>query len=612
VIAEGHGAWVRVHVIDLAGPTLRAALVLRAPEPLDNVSVAVIGDTAWLLGERGGLLAIDLSTWHVRLFRSRSELMPPGATRVESQALPVADGWTEPRCLWLLAQDDRERPLAARAIHLGQRRVLREIPGAERLQTLPAPEAPRVASIKPEGPVLFDDRGAAQSTRRGVPPGCLPLGAAAHPDGDGYVLLAASAGIESGRSTLAWIEVRGDGQWEQPQVIEGSAGRAASVIARGRDAGLLVVVFANEGGGWEILALHPRGGALAPLYRAPLPGHVGVLQDVHGRRLLAVTATPEVVRFAEIGHAPPNLALSPTPQVRWTYDLLLVGQCFKAARYLSPLMRDIWRTDLEGKSAADIAIYGRGLQRAAVDDDQVATAVEFILLLARVGPAGAAEARRLRAWLYQSFPDDFSVRVLHADDLARTKRWREAVAVLAPACNHRPEVDDEARVRHFHHLRALAAYHTGDWERARAALDTAHSYLGPCDLRALDEAFADPSTEAAPLTALIAALPAADALLAAGDAPGALALLDVPRFRLGYDVQHFARLAEGHLRLSPEEGWPRFRKIKALAAFLELHGETRPAHRLEVPFPGCTSWDRARLDEIAARAERWLEETGRR
>jgi hypothetical protein len=114
-------------------------------------------------------------------------------------------------------------------------------------------------------------------------------------------------------------------------------------------------------------------------------------------------------------------------------------------------------------------------------------------------------------------------------------------------------------------------------------------------------------TEPPTLAQLAADARAADACLACGDPAGALAALSNEYYWEAGDVQLYARMAEAHLGIAPRNLRERFRKIMVLAKFVEAHEEVDPERRREMPLPGGT-WDRARLDALAARARAWLDD----
>src|SRR6185436_6920387 len=77
VLAEGQERWVWIQLVDVSTRTVRAQAVLRAPEPVGFVVFHVLARTVWLVGGRGGLLAVDLERFTVELFRTARELAGP-------------------------------------------------------------------------------------------------------------------------------------------------------------------------------------------------------------------------------------------------------------------------------------------------------------------------------------------------------------------------------------------------------------------------------------------------------------------------------------------------------------------------------------------------------
>jgi hypothetical protein len=73
------------------------------------------------------------------------------------------------------------------------------------------------------------------------------------------------------------------------------------------------------------------------------------------------------------------------------------------------------------------------------------------------------------------------------------------------------------------------------------------------------------------------------------------------------EIQSLARRAEAELRIEATEE-ALFDKACTLAWFCAANAEKKPFLRHELPIPR-GRWDMAKLDDLAARANRWLDAT---
>lgn len=606
--ARAHDHWVIIEAVDRATRVVRTTVALRAPEKVAHLWVEVIEDTVWLASAWGGLLAVTMSTWEVQSFHSNYELRT-ARRQPASVALASGERAGSPRYFWSALHAVGGGEESARVYDLDQRRLVREIPDVERVAALQGAREPRVACFKEDALVVYEDRGVPLSNGRIAVPSTKPVGVAVHPDGRGMVVLLKTLAPERDGWGLAWVEAPFAGPARAPRLIEGADGGLYTRIASSRENGLVVVIFRNLESTWELLALRATDGALEPLYRVPISGATFFLQDAGAHRLVALESGNDEVAVAELGHAPPGLPAWPLFAGRRIHHVHAVDACMRLTGERKAIV-DRYAEDLRKLSRVEVAALIRNYQ--AGPDVDPAQALLTALALAELGPTRETYAQRLRAWLWERFPQRIDVRLYRANALAREGRWPEVQSLLAEAGDRG---DDASPPAHHYHLLALAALHAGDVDGARRMADEARDHERPCVLDALVELLTPlpdslkpeaPGRELPALARLVAAVHAADRCLERGDAAGALALVDAEPFAAGDNVQLAARRVEALLRVPPQSRWDRFRRIALLGEFLDVHEEERVERRQEIPIPGAT-WDRARLDEVAARARAWLD-----
>lgn len=629
VLTEGHGRWVWLQLVDVASRTVRADMLLCAPEPMEYPIVHVVGSTAWLICERGSLLAIDVDRLTVELFRPAREIVSTGR-HVGGAAVAADRGALWPRYFWVTPADEDGYACPVQVIDLEARRVVREVTEVIRLATIAGTREARIGCFKSAGLVLHEDRGVP------VPGGRFPrqdvavVFAAAHPAGEGLVAtgsiasspwhveristsgsrrrqLPAPAG-RGARSAAVLVDMSA-GSSRSPWIIDDDDHGTVTGLASSRDTGLCALTYIRDDLVWEILVLRPTGGTFELLHRSEAPQFTSIVRDAGGRHLFLYTRSPLIL--TPLGPTAPDLPEGKAAPSPWISDLSGAPACLGSAGARAEAYQAVAES-VKTQTRDVIAAASRALQK----EDDPARVVERARALATADNEDArANAGRLREWLWARHPEDAHVRLLRADDRSLFGRWEEVREILAPCTSASFPDDDHAA--HFSHLLALSALHLGDVEEARRRAAEAARHGGSCKLEALAAVLqprpatqapvreATEATEDPPLlTQLVWAVHAADACLDAGDPEGALAALDRRRFEVQDEVQVLARRAEAWLGL-PAPGRRRIAKIMGLARFVDAHGGA-DGEREELPMPG--AWDRARLDEVAGRAAAWLDE----
>lgn len=279
VLADAHERWVRIRLLDVAGPRVRATVLLRTPEPLDKPWMEVQGDRIWLIGSQGALLVVTADDWTIERYQPRS----PGFSGRVAAAAVVEDDAGQP-FVWLC---NGER---AWVIDVHHRRTAREIPSMLGVQPVTSypwvlghRDIDRSTSFEPNGarsPSVRDDES------------CLSI--AAHPDGSRVVTLVRVPA--QGHIGLAWLAEREYGVAGEPQTIPGADGLATVSLAGARDPGLVVVVFWTVNRTREVLTLgraEPgEAESLRPLYRRRLPPQIRLVQDAAARTVATLNYLP--------------------------------------------------------------------------------------------------------------------------------------------------------------------------------------------------------------------------------------------------------------------------------------------------------------------------------
>jgi hypothetical protein len=609
VLAQSDSRWISVRIFDLATGAIRTTVVLRSPEPLENIELAVRGSTLWALGAQGALLEIDMERWEVLSFRAASEISSPGEIVDQVMLAPSADG-DEARYLWLVARSPSTTE-RVKVIDLDRRRVVREIADVFSVISVPGPGEPRIACLKGNTFILYGARGTPLAHGR-VALHAFPRGAVAHPSGRGVVVLLGDSDSAPGwAAPLELFEISPEGIARAVYTLDDADAEQPSSLVTDLAAGLLFVLFSGASGERSLCAFCAEHGTLAPLYRVPVGTATTLLGDGAASVAWALSLYDGGVDAVALGATPPELPVrSAVERVRSAGVFDLYG-CGEPSGTREAAVRPMLGT-LSGMSPSQLTSWLEERQKTNGGDPR--ELVEAVYALPRSSAPQNGTAARLLAWLCSAYPENAEVRLLQASKLAREGRWGDVVEALA-------SVDaaalDAVSAQHLHHLLLVASARLGNADGAKNALcDALAIEGGGCNLTAhiahlgsLPDTLAsiDGSATRPPLHQLLGAIAAADACLAAGDAAGAIRALDRRLVWVSKDVQSLGRLAEAYLRDEAARREDRMRAVIALARFCEAVQETSPALRRETLVPGAT-WSAARLDEIAARARRWLDE----
>ncbi|HEY3452115.1 MAG TPA: hypothetical protein VGK67_37575 [Myxococcales bacterium] len=449
--------------------------------------------------------------------------------------------------------------------------------------------------------LLLDAQG--QRVAKGPPAETL-AGAAAHPSGEGVLLLEtveAFKGEPSSANLLA-LGRRPHGTFSLGEVKCGGLAQVATSLSQR----CTFVVHSRSGGRRLLTAVRWNGEALETAWQLEAPAQMRLVQDVHAGEVVALAPCSRGLRLERLG------ATAPEPFENHEDRM--------APRTTPPFIdRRCWmdRADASGEGCSALQ---EQLCRAPFGEERLKLARELLAAPDCEGDT-AADLVAALAWTreYQlgafieqclaRFPDHPALAVWQAWRLALEDKWaqvREHLAVRAA-----PPGRGIACL--YWHLRGLADFHLGELEAAlrswREGAGGAQPGCSMLELLAAASALADPESPA-PLPPEVAAIDSvvrvaravarAGACRRRGDWAGARALLDVQEVHRLADRQLNALLAEAWLGDEPRDLFERFRMARALACLVGSH----PPVGLPLASAALSPRDEAL---VVQRAEAWLE-----
>ena len=629
VLIHTWGRWLFLRQVDVARSEVTVRVSLRTPEPLGrHLSVWVQGDRVWVLGTRGGVLEITRPDWHIHAWHSLMDLLPTSAEIRSAIPIPGSRPGGPPEVWIEIESQSKVHDWTTHVVDLGSRRLGREFARSWALPVLGA--APRMVTA----PLLG---GARLHSAQGTPiaGGLLPLGgrlrsACAAPEGEGYLLvdLRDPRGDPLDEEIIDHFYPRqikdgGEGVfllWIEP--VPGAKAfrlRSTHRLEHGSDQAVYAIATALESGTsyllddgdpvTELVAFQASGSDLAEVYRVAIPPQTGLVQDRHGRRVVAVTEGPESLEIVSLDRQPPRLSSSTTPDP----ELL---------SFEAPFLCDPHTLETDGELRPDSIheLFGGFEIEDFIDqiDEENPADMARVVAMTLIGLREADDAQLEQAeptlkWLEKQ-PQFSAGAFLAACQETKLDIWESVLANLRRADPKR--LNRHSR-RHYWHLLGLAQLHFGRIKEALSAFKKGLKVPGRCALEPLVDLtrpMSDPprAKDWAPhqplVRQLLGAIRTADSALDAGDPEAARAALDRAALWRADELQSSARLARAWLGISAQDPRACFRKRLALARFLHLHQERGfPWPAIEMPG---LSWGAERLARVAERAAAWLEGSG--
>lgn len=599
VLADARGRWLFVWIVDLAARTVVRSIGLRTPEPLGMLDFLVQGDTLWLLGGDGAVLAFDLEQVEVTRWIPSSRLVRNG-DRMERMTM------APPAFVWVTTRDPRDE-WRIRVFDLEQDRYVREIPEGEHALFVPAPSEGRVLHTRGGTPELYLPGGKRTSELRPSHDFGAWSAAAVHPSGRGIVGLLSEEDAPEGSPGLL---VQDPGATGAIVEIPHSDPVRISGIGTSLRARATYVHHFDDDGARSLARLGLEGERLVLEEQAPAPDRLVLVQDLTAQGLWALWTADDDVRWEELRGASQELAPLGEPFRR----RLPVKHPHLFCAGAKGERKKVAQALLEGLSSpGSLARILEDFWERRMDEPETLIAFGLALHMAR----RYDEAREFDRRTWERHAQHPEVRMLRADERAKHGQWSEVLELLADVD---PENLPSAYRGHFHHVLALAYLVAGDTERARNAVDRAQRH-GPEDCE-LDDLLELADAADAPLVAkwedvgrsapgrILWAIRTADARLEAAEPRGALAALEHVDVLKHHEVQSAARRAEAYLALELGSTTDRLRKIHALATFCDAHDEGDSFRREMIVPRG--AYSRERLDELSRRALQWLESVGSR
>jgi len=620
LIASAHDRWVFLRLYDINERRFDRGYFLQTPQPLDFARVTPENDTIWVYDLKGRVLQVCLDPFDILFWRDFDTLMAGDGAYDEALLCPQS------RLLWLRKGGGSERETDAfEIVHIDRVHRIRRVRSSGYPIRLTAGGKHRIVlqDLLSSSVRIHSDDGRVVDTFMLETNGNSHH-AAVHPNGADFVFLPYDdTGAldffqkpENQGDYILVLEVKPDSERRyQPIKISDSYGEALYGIATSMDHGIVFTHFyqeSDESSGHQLAVWKPSEDGFKMKFRVPVPEDFILVGDASGRRVAAVALSASGVEAHLLAEPPPEFDTGPDDsddemrlppfEPPWMCTSP-TGSIHAASLAFMMQLRD---ADLNEKRRII-----RDMKKSASADEVAGliSALDRMLLL--------GEARTLKRWMHEKYPDHYRVRIELADEASGKSDWPRVIELLERM--PRDGLDDGSAC-HLCHLPGIGYFIRGEVEKALGVWNEGLAYEnGRCELEPYigyaEIALLSPKSRSHrktkdPVARRLNLFEQVDRHLALGQWEAAITVIEAGYPLAGADRLILARLAEAYLQLNFAPGNRRWAcKIFALAHFLDRF---KDLHRSDPVFPPCIErWPESRLERTAREAERWLQDCSR-
>lgn len=620
LIASSHDRWVFLRAFDLNERRFHRGYLLRAPRPLGFARATLDGDTVWVYDLNGQVFQVGLDPFDILFWQDLGTLVAGEGEYEEALLCPQS------RLLWLKKGGTTEKwDDFFEIVNIDRGRNIRRIrstgypirihAGGKYRTVLQDLSYRSVRICSDNGRVLdtfaFETKGNSHH-------------AAVHPNGTDFVFLPFDdtgtldpvMDPEKRGDLMLVLEVKPDPERKhKPIKISHSDAEALHGIATSLDHGIVYTHFFNgseEYPGRQLAAWKLSEHGFEMIFRVPVPDNVMMAGDESTRQVAAVAFSDTGLEAHLLNERPPEFSAD----LDDPYDEMRIPP-FEAPWICSSptgminaasmsFMLQLRNDDLNGQRRMIREMKKSG------SADELAGMVSALDRVLRID-----EARTLKRWMGEKYPDHYRVRIELADEASDNSDWPRVIDVLEGL--PRDGLDDGS-ARHLCHLLGIGYFIRGEMEKALGAWKDGLAYEdGRCELEPYidyaETALLSPESRRnrkaeSPVARMLSIFEQVDRHLAHGQWHEAITAVESAYSLTNTDLMILARLAEAYLQVDCTPGeMSSVCKVLALAHFLDRF---KNSYKQDPVLPPCIEkWPESRVEEVARKAEHWLKNCAR-
>jgi len=615
LIATAHDRWVFLRTYDLSDRRFHRGYLLQAPRALEFAKASIDGDTVWINDLKGQVFQVGLNPFDILFWHDFGALIAGEAEYEDALLCPQS------RILWLKKSVTIEnRDNVFEIVHIDRARSIRRIRSTgfpDRIYV--GGECRTVLQDLLGGSVrICTDDGKVLETFTLETIGTIHH-AAVHPNGTDYIFLpfddtgALGPVFDSQMQgdLMLVLEVKPDPEKKyKPIKITNSDGEADHGIATSLDHGIVFAHFFQDSGkrfGRRIAAWIPTENSLEMVFSKQTPENLVLACDESSRQVAAVAFSPFELEARLLDKRPPEFSpsLVDSPPALHTPPFVGPWMCSVPTGKIKATSM-AFMLQLQNADFRETRRMLREMKKNAPADDVAALvcAVERLLRL--------EEAKNLKRFMREKFPDHYLVRIELADEASQKSDWRVVIDLLQGLPR---ESLDDGSARHLCHLLGMAYFSIGEVQKALGTWKEGLAYEnGRCELEPYidyaEVALQSPKSRkrlkaVSAVSRLLSIFEKVDRHLADKQWEQAIAAVEPIYPLTDADRQILARLAHAYLQVDFTPGEMRWVcKVLALANFLDCFNVAYKKDPVLPPY--IQKWPESRLAEVARRAEHWF------
>jgi len=619
VIATSHERWVFVRTFCLDDQKFKKAILLRAPKQISLHNICPVGNGLWITGQDGNVLELGLEPPNILSWYDFSDI-------VNEKVVEGAWLFPKSKSLWLNKRDAKsDFEDIFDIINIETQRVIRQVKsvGYPIVINTGGQFRAAVQHTITKAVQVYSERG--KPVENFVFEDYQTVNAAAlHPNGKDFVLLPfddsgtmnpfSEFDMEPQGDLIIHIEVRPDLKRKyQPVRLENTNGELHHFIFTSLDTGIIFIFFADdstEDSAYKLAAFKEDEQGFDLLYQVSAPGKFTFACDEFSRRVAAITFESSRLQAVVLNDNPPVLEFengNPFRKVIPEFD----PHHFLCNTPTGEYNATSLTYTMQIRNCSGIELFEtihQMKQPGFHNPDEIAA---FIYALYR--SLHMEESQDLKKWMRTQYPDHYSVLLDLAEEAAREKNWEEVISLLERIS--RADLDD-GTARHICHLLGMGYFIKNEIKKALNIWREGETYEnGKCDF--------DPYIEYARLSLMSAKkrqkqksdivkklneFESVDNHLANKRYSDAVETIEKTEAMSKDDLQMLARLTWAYLCQDfPRGDMQWLCKVIALANYCECYNDEYLRENIVLP-PYIETWPESRLDDIAIRAEKWLED----
>jgi len=639
ILVTGFGRWLLVSVFDLDRQTFNKTIILQPPKEITFPETTLTNRTVWINGITPVALALTLEPFEILFWDDFSDLFNDNDIIENTLLFPKTEH------IWIGVRNQKKGgDDLYHIVRLNQHRIERRI----KLPTIPltvnqegcmqvvVPPYDQAAVSQPIQ--IYSTRGRIEGSLP-IVPGKIVDAITMHPNGNDYILLSFFDSLDAPimekidnpdftaeedkkiddndveDNYALTMEVLPETEKRSPAVrFADSHGELVHGIYSLPKKRLVFVYYGcRHNRDHKLVAFRFSGNHHEQLYEVDAPPALNLVTNETNRKIIAINYHKNGIQAVDLNETKPVFIIENTDILIFGRDLPIINDIMTCGEPTSPIKVKSMATAMLLRNSSIIEIIAMietTKMEAKEDHEEIIALIQALKMTAYF-----SLANELQTWFKNKHPDHPRNLMDRADEAIKENRWQEVVSLLEGVAI--TDLDDGTAC-HICHLLGLAQFTLGEVDKAMETWKKGEARgRGNCELEPLIAyaELASMSTEERlvyrsdnELFTSLDIYERVDACLRDRDWLTTITIMENYNITSLTDLQILARLSEAYLHYPVKTGEGRWLgKVMVLANFINCF-EDEISSRYPLLPPYIETWSHTRIQEIADRAEQWLEQ----